>query len=224
MLAECTPAKLAQLYEEQANAADGSTSNAACSSTVVQRGAGVTVVCLPGSEGSCAGAASLLQALPKDVTIITLEHQGENPSSSHIDAYLDAIVPFSVSSKLLLVGVSLGGLSALALLTRFHEIGLSSQERVGLVVLDSPPIGKTFEEQAAWESALSEASTLATAPTYIGAATGQLGTEALVRDQWQTVFPDMEMHELDCGHFDVWGKSHAAETGDIINKVIDGLR
>lgn len=213
LLPKCTPLALASLYESQLL---DTKSQGSCVSTVVQEGKGVTIVCLPGSGGSCAGATTMLRALPQGVTVVALEHQGEDPTVSHLDAYEAAIEPYLTTSKLLLIGISMGGLSALSLLSRVQE----SSPETRLIILDSPALGQYIDtNDPILQRDLSRCSEI----VYIGAVTGQLGTDAQVREQWTSLSPNMEMVEMDCGHFDIWGPSHGGQTATIIQAVLDKM-
>lgn len=150
---------------------------------------------------------------------MALEHQGEDPTSAHVQSYLDVVRPHIGSSKLLIVGISLGGLSASRLAALLGERGHVPKEDIGLIALDSPPINFSPDLEAAGNDMASRVGHAA----YIGAVAGQSGTNPLVRSQWEALMPSLAMHEFDCGHFDVWGRSHAASTAAIIGEVIEAM-
>ena len=154
--------------------------------------------------------------------IMALEHQGEDPTTAHVESYLDVVRPHIGSSKLLIVGISLGGLSALRLATLLGEGGNVAKQDTGLIALDSPPLNLSPSLEEVGKDSASGVQIGHAA--YIGALAGQSGTNPLARSQWEMVTPNLTMHELDCGHFDIWGRSHAASTAVIINGMIEAMR
>ncbi|KYK57278.1 amino acid adenylation domain protein [Drechmeria coniospora] len=201
----CTPSTLANMYDHQLSASG----RRELSCAMIQDGQGMTIICLPGTGGSCAGATSLLESLPEGVKILVLEHPGD-PSSDQVEGYVEAVGPHVASSKMLLVGISAGGLSALhlsaALRTRYNM----SMGDIGLVALDSPRIDT-------WPGL--EMGSVGHA-AFIGASAGQMGTDELVRTQWEKAVPGIEMHELACGHVEIWGRCQASSTASLVKDVM----
>ncbi|KAF7554762.1 hypothetical protein G7Z17_g2660 [Cylindrodendrum hubeiense] len=212
LLSACTPSALAELYDEQLSVS----ASTDISSTIVQQGSDVTVVLIPGSGGSCVSAIPLLENLRKDVTILALEHQGKDATNTHIKAYLDTLRLQIGSGNLVIVGMSLGGLSALRLAALFADSACVSAENIGLIALDSPEIASLSDVEKEVVSRLSNV-------VYISAVGSQSGSNLTFKPQWQEVIPTAEVHRLECGHFELWGVSQAVKTGKIINDVIEGI-
>ncbi|KAH8706253.1 hypothetical protein BGZ61DRAFT_493214 [Ilyonectria robusta] len=212
LLSKCTPSALANIYQDQLRASE----SADVSSTIVQRGNGVTLVFLPGSEGSSVSAIPLLENLHKGVTILALEHQGKDATSTHVEAYLEAVQPHIGSENLVVVGMSLGGLSALRLTVLLAEFAGVSADSISLIALDSPPISSL---SALDQDVISRLNTV----VYISAVGGKSDRNLAAEARWQDLAPATKTHKLDCEHFELWGKSHAAKTAGIINSVIKDI-
>lgn len=176
----------------------------------------MTVVFLPGSEGSSVSAIPLLESLHKDVTILALEHQGKDATSTHVEAYLEAVRPHIGSENLVVVGMSLGGLSALRLAVLLAEFAGVSADSISLIALDSPAISSL---SALDQDVISRVNTV----VYISAAGDKSDSNLAAEARWQDLVPATKMHQLDCEHFELWGKSQAIKTAGIINSVIEGI-
>ncbi|KAK7421371.1 hypothetical protein QQX98_002265 [Neonectria punicea] len=234
LLSACTPSALASIYEDQLR----TSSSAEVTSTVMQQGNDITVVFLPGSGGSCVPAIPLLESLRKEFTIVALEHPGQDATETHIAAYVNGVKSRMGSGKLVIVGVSLGGLSALRLVALLVDSASVPAEKISLVLLDSPAISSLPDLKG-----LAKVRTLAAGGedtdsielsllreevisrlhrvVYIGAAGGLSGSNPTVTEEWNDAFPTITIHELDCGHFDLWGKSQASNTAKVIDEMIE---
>ncbi|KAM4066491.1 AMP-binding enzyme [Hirsutella rhossiliensis] len=210
LLGVCTPSALAAIYEDQLRGAKPH----GVTSTILQVGKDATIILLPGSGGSCAAAHPLVGCLPEGLTIMALEHPEEDPTMGHVNAYLEPARACAESRRLIIVGISLGGLSALGLAALIGE--QRPELDISLIALDSPPIDTWPELEKTSRAALARVKHA----TYVGAAAGQSGTCPLVKKQWEAVIPGVAMHELDCGHFDVWGTSQAGQTAAIVDTVV----
>ncbi|KJZ80421.1 hypothetical protein HIM_00271 [Hirsutella minnesotensis 3608] len=210
LLKECTPAALAQIYDDQSR----DLHHGGVSKAVLQVGKDTTVILLPGSGGSCSAARPLLEHLSKEVTIVALEHPTQDPTAARSEAYLETVRASVKTPGLIIVGMSLGGLSALELAAL---VGRQLPHlTVGLIALDSPSIS-TWPELAVTGQDLLKVRQAA----YIGASAGHAGAHPEAKAQWESL-PAMRIHELDCTHFDVWGK-RATESAAIVNTMIDDI-
>ncbi|KAK7432505.1 hypothetical protein QQZ08_001070 [Neonectria magnoliae] len=231
LLSACTPSALASIYEDQLHIS----SSAEVTSTVVQQGDYVTVAFLPGSGGSCVPAIPLLGSLCKEFTIVALEHPSQDATETHIEGYVNDVKSRMGSGNLVVVGMSLGGLSALRLVALLVDSVSVPAENISLILLDSPAISSmpgffkvrtlvggeedTENIELSWlrEDVVSRLHSV----VYIGAGGGLSGSNPMVKQEWQDAFPTIKIHELDCGHFDLWGKSQALNTAKIVDEVIE---
>lgn len=173
----------------------------------MRRGPGAAVVILPGSEGSLAGAASLINELPLDATVMTVEHPGLDPDHRLAMRYVHEVQANLLPvRKLIVVGLSLGGKYAPEMAATLSKLDNWTQTEMDVYMLDSPT--SSFDEDAVRTPRLSF--------SYVAAKRGGLGSEENTVAQWKATFTEGKMYEVDCGHTDLWGEVGSKETARII--------
>jgi thioesterase domain-containing protein len=176
---------------------------------VLRRGPGASVVILPGSEGSLAGAASLISELPQDATVMTVEHPGLDPDHTLAERYADAVQANLVPGrKLIVVGISLGGRFAPETAAMLGRLDAWAHTAMDVYMLDSPASSASSEYAVRHHARL--------AFSYVGAKRGGLGSEEDNVARWKATFAGGKMYEVDCSHADLWGEAASKETARII--------
>lgn len=177
---------------------------------MLRRGPGASVVILPGSEGSLAGAAALIGELPQDATVMTVEHPGLDPDHTLAERYVDAVQANLVPGrKLIVVGISLGGRFAPEMAAMLGRLDAWAHTDMDVYMLDSPASSSSpSSEYAVRHPRL--------AFSYVGAKRGGLGSEEGNVAQWKATFAEGKMYEVDCSHADLWGEAASKETARII--------
>jgi thioesterase domain-containing protein len=216
MLPVCTPAALAQLYNDQAPAAPKQQQQKNITCSVLTRGEGASVLILPGSEGSLAGAAPFINRLPQDATVMTVEHPGLDPNQDTVDEYVSGVLThLQPSTKLVIVGLSLGGIYAPRVAGMLGQHEDWQNTAIDVFMLDSPGLlDSVFSSKAALSSLRHPYLTF----NYIGATKGGFANDETVKTQWQATFPGGKMYEVECGHTDLWGEVGCEQTAKIMEE------
>lgn len=165
------------------------------------------ILFLPGSGGILSGAAALFDALDNDTTVAMIEHPRQDPCESYVGTYTELVASAITAEvkKLVVVGVSMGGAFALKLAIKIRESDLAEVLQVAL--LDSPLLeGKQVLDGLGFEV------------LYIGARSGEFGSHDDTEQNWRKLLPQIRVEALDCGHWDVWGPSHATQTAALISE------
>ncbi|KAL9108477.1 MAG: hypothetical protein Q9187_008286 [Circinaria calcarea] len=144
MLPLCTPASLAELYCKRLNSKVVERKGAA----ILQRGSNaVSFVLLPPVGGSCASLHELVRVLPKEATVIALDHPGlDRPGQSPLSIdqlvahYLDALDVHLTSKKIHFLGASFGGIIAVQASMVLLERKRLLPENIAVVLLDTPAL------------------------------------------------------------------------------------
>jgi hypothetical protein len=210
LLPICTPLTLAESSKELEPQPAHETRTDVVTSSILRRGRGASIVVLPGSGGSLAGAAPLLRKLPTDKTVMTVEHPGFDPEEGLVSQYANLIrANLEPSSSLVILAISLGGRYAPKLAAHLRQLDGWRHTKINMYMLDSPVMNR---------DALSSLKSSLTGMTfgYIGAQRGGLGSDKQTVAQWKAAFPHGELHDVDCRHGDLWGEGASDETVKLI--------
>ena len=171
---------------------------------MLRRGDGASVVVLPGSGGSLAGAAPLISALPPDATVVTVEHPGLDPHHRLAARYVQVVQASfpHPACKLVVLAISLGGQVAPEMAAMLSELDGWAETEINVYMLDSPAIIPAHDTAHHPRLAF----------RYIQAKRGEEGNAV----NWREVLTGGTVYEVDCRHEDLWGECHvgAPEASD----------